>query len=153
MKDLFLPQLGHVGFIVSNADKMAELYPAEEVRVYDFIPTRAWSYGKSIYDCKLRIALVSPAVGGTKLEFVQFISGTNTPHESFFKQYGSSIHHIAYYVDNYDEIRSFCENGQDTRIIFEAEIEDAALGKRSSFYMEHDDYPCIIEFSKRPTKI
>lgn len=152
MKFTDLPEVGHIGYIVKSADAVAALYDPRDVRVYDFVPTRAWAYGKEITDCRFRIALYSPSEGA-KLEFVEFVSGTGTPHKEFLESNGTDIHHIAYYVSNYDEVREFFDSTEGAQITFEAEIEDNVMGKRSSFYVTYPGFPGTIEISKRPTKL
>jgi catechol 2,3-dioxygenase-like lactoylglutathione lyase family enzyme len=152
MRHIDLPEIGHVGYIVGSADACARLFDAKYTRVYDFIPTRAWAYGKPLEGCKLRIALYSPEVGA-KLELVEPLSAEGTPMQDFFRECGENIHHIAYYVNNYDEIRSYFAALEGAKIIFEAEIEDEVMGKRSSFYVKVPDFPGVVEISKRPTKL
>ena len=149
------PEIGHVGYMVDNADACAEelgkAWGIDDFVVYDFVPGRTWAYGKEIFDCKLRIALGTPAAG-PKVELVQYVSGTNLVMDNFVKEKGQNIHHIAYYVDDYDAWRAYVlENGAS--IIFEMEIEDEVLGKRASFYCEYPGVPGVFEYSKRPTKM
>ena len=154
---LKLPEIGHIGYLVEDVDRAAADFSAScdypAFVVYDFVPKRAWSYGTEIFDCKFRIGICSPEQGA-KIELIQFISGTNTPHEAFLKEHGPGIHHIAYYAtEEYDALREHFAALPGGRIIFEAEIEDEVMGKRCSFYAEAPGYPSIIEVSKRPTKL
>jgi len=155
MNYITLPEIGHVGYLVKDVDLFAKGFAAyfnlEKFVIYDFIPQRAWSYGKEIFDCKFRIALFTPD-HGAKIELVEYVSGSNTPHEKFIIENGSGIHHIAYYVDNYEQCRDFFQSIDGGQIIFEAVIEDRVLGKRSSFYAIAPGYPSIIEISKKPKK-
>ena len=149
------PEIGHVGYMVDSADacakELGKVWGIDDFVVYDFVPDRAWAYGEEISDCKLRIALGTPAVGA-KVELVQYVSGTNLVMDNFVKEKGQNIHHIAYYVEDYDAWRAYVlENGAS--IIFEMEIEDEILGKRSSFYCEYPGVPGVVEYSKKPTKM
>ena len=150
------PEIGHVGYMVESVDnavkQMGAAWGIKDFVVYDFVPKRAWTYGQEIFDCKLRIGLGTPAVGA-KVELVEFVSGTNSPHEKFMKEHGENIHHIAYYIDDYDAAKSYVLEQPGAEIIFEAEIEDEALGKRRSFYFTIPGAPGVFEFSKKPTKL
>ena len=152
MNSITLPEIGHIGYLVESADTFAknlvESFNFTDYVVYDFVPKKAWCYTKNIYDCKFRIALCSPKCGA-KIELVEYISGINTPHEKFIREHGQGIHHIAYYVDNYEEYRSYFQLLPGSEIIFEAEIEDEIMGKRSSFYATSSGYPSVIEISKK----
>ena len=155
MKSITLPAIGHIGYMVKDADLAAKNFTSyfnlDQFVVYDFIPQSAWCYEKEIFDCKFRIALITPDQGA-KIELVEYVSGTNTPHEKFIAENGFGIHHIAYYVDNYEQCRDYFQSIDGGEIIFEAVIEDKALGKRSSFYATAPGYPSIIEISKKPKK-
>ncbi len=150
------PEIGHVGYMVESVDasvkKLGEAWGIQDFVAYDFVPQRAWSYGEEIFDCKLRIALGTPAAGA-KVELVEYVGGTNTPHERFMREKGENIHHIAYYVDDYEAARAYVLSQPGGAIIFEAEIEDETLGKRRSFYCTYDGAPGVYEFSKKPTKL
>lgn len=150
------PEIGHVGYMVDHVDtsveKMGEAWGIQDFVVYDFVPQRAWSYGKEIFDCKLRIALGTPATGA-KVELVEFISGDGIPHQEFMRHVGQNIHHIAYYVDDYETAKLHVMSQPGAAIIFEAEIEDETLGKRQSFYCTYDGAPGVFEFSRKPTRL
>ncbi len=150
-----LPEVGHVGFLCEDVDHFAGMFDSSRVRVYDFSPTRAWGYGRRPIDpasCRLRIALYSPEQGA-KLEFVKYVSGENMCHKDYFEAHGDSIHHVAYYVNNFEEWHRYFSETEGCSIIFEAEIEDEAMGKRASFYGTAPGFPCVIEISTRPTKL
>lgn len=147
-----LPEIGHIGFICGEVDSYKTLFESERVKVYDFIPTRAWLHGAEMFDCQLHIALYTPKEG-PRMEFIQYISGTDLEWKVFFDKHGAGIHHIAYYVKNYDEWREYFRTKPQTEVIFEAEIEDKALGKRRSFYAKTFDFPSLIEISTYPTNL
>jgi len=152
------PEVGHVGYMVESADetakKLGPLWGIEDFVVYDFVPSRAWAYGEEIFDCKLRLALGTPKAG-PKIELVEYVSGTNLVMEAFMKEKGQNIHHLAYYFDTYEEYYAWKDHMQELggTIIFEAEIEDEAMGKRSTFYCEFPGVPGVFEYTKRPTKL
>lgn len=158
MKVPEVPELGHVGYMVDNVDDCAKMFGTlwgiDDFVVYDFVPQRVWAYGEEIFDCKLRIAMGTPKVG-PKIELIQYISGTNLVMNNFVKEKGQNIHHVAYYLDTYEEYNAWKDYALELggSIIFEAEVEDEVMGKRSSFYCEYPGIPGVFEFSKRPTKL
>ena len=85
------PEIGHVGYMVDSADACAEqlgkVWGIDNFVVYDFVPSRCWAYGEEIFDCKLRIALGTPAVGA-KVELVEYVSGTNLVMGNFLREKG-----------------------------------------------------------------
>ena len=149
------PEIGHVGYMVDSADACAEqlgkVWGFDNFVVYDFVPGRCWAYGEEIFDCKLRIALGTPAVGA-KVELVEYVSGTNLVMGNFLREKGQNIHHVAYYVEDYDAYRAYALE-QGATIIFEMEIEDEVLGKRASCYCEYPGVPGVIEYAKKPPKM
>ena len=70
--------LAHVGFVVKDAqataNKFKELFGIDDFQVYDFSPTRAWSYGKEITGYKLKIAMAKMPGKDTKIEVIQPVS-------------------------------------------------------------------------------
>jgi hypothetical protein len=83
-----LPPLGHVGYIVEDAEQSAEAFRRvlgiRDFRIYDYVPLRAWVEGKDLRPCALRIALGSLA-GGPRVELVQPVQGA-TPHARFLAE-------------------------------------------------------------------
>lgn len=147
-----LPQIGHVGYIVNNIEESVQQFKMfcgiDNFIVYDFIPKRAWVYGEEIFDCQFKIGL-STNSQMPKIELIEFVSGAKTPHLFFIRENGQNIHHIAYYVDDYEYWHEYYANLPGGKILFEAEIEDEVLGKRCSFYAVSDKLSGIVEISKK----
>jgi len=147
-----LPQIGHVGYIVRDVEEAIQQFKMfcgiDDFIVYYFTPKRAWVNGEEIFDCCFKIGL-SKGPCMPKIELVEPVSGEKTPPMSFIREKGQNIHHIAYYVDDYEYWREFYANLPGGKILFEAEIEDEVLGKRSSFYAVSDNLAGIIEISKK----
>ena len=106
------------------------------------------------FDCKLRIGLSTNEIG-PKVELIEPISGNKIPHFSFIKEKGQNIHHVAYYLDSTEEYKywhDYYSNQTDSKIIFEAEIEDDIFGKRASFYVSRADVAGVVEIARKPVK-
>jgi hypothetical protein len=140
--------VGHIGYLVEDVYKSAEKFTAlcgiSDFKIYDFIPKKAWSYGIEIYDCHFKIAL-SQGNHTPKIELIEPISGEKTPHIRYLKERGQNIHHIAYYVDNYNYWYEKYNKLNNAKIIFETWIEDNVLGKRQSFYVIVNNEDIIVE--------
>ena len=148
-----LPPLGHVGYIVENIDAGVDGFRRAlgvgNFRVYDYVPLRAWAYGRSLSPCRLRIGIGS--VGGhVKIELIQPGEGA-TPQASFLQEKGPGLHHVAFSSERYEEwLDRF--RGLGAAIVFEAEAEDAVVGYRRSFYAEIADAAGIVEISEIPRR-
>ena len=152
------PEMVHVGYLVHDreayVEKMKALTGIENWVKYDFTPTHVWGYGKELDHCKMRIAQGIPETG-TRVEIIEVTDAPGTPHEDFIREKGEGIHHIAYFCENmeeYYEWRAYYENLPGGEIIFEAEIEDATMGKRKAFCATMEGDPAVVEFCKR-TKV
>lgn len=147
-----LKEVGHIGYIVDNLDasiaQFQSLCRIDDFIVYDFVPTRAWVEGTEIFDCHFKIGL-SQTSHCPKIELIEVVSGEKTPHSFFLAQTGQNIHHIAYYIDDYDYWHQYYENLPEGRILFEAVIEDEIMGKRKSFYAICRNKAVIIEIVKK----
>jgi catechol 2,3-dioxygenase-like lactoylglutathione lyase family enzyme len=144
-----LPEIGHIGYIVSDMDSSVKAFETiyrASFSVYNFVPLRSWAFGKEIFDCKMRIGM-GVVDNGMKLELILPISG-DTPQMRFMKDYCSGMHHIAHYVKNYDEYLNYYKNIKDVQIIFEAEVSDEIRGYRRCFYAQQDELLPIIEFTE-----
>ena len=152
-KEFKLPEVGHIGYLVKDVSRVAECFKAmcgiQDFHIYYYIPQRAWAYGVNVFDCKFRIAL-GKQERGAKIELIQVLSGVTTPQYIAFQQSGEHIHHIAYYIDDYEAWRVHYL-GMGATIIFETHLEDEALGKRSCFYATLSNMPHIIEIIGRHT--
>jgi hypothetical protein len=149
-----LPDLAHIGYVVEDLERSAAGFGAvfqTEFMLYDFRPLRAWAYGEEITDCYFRIGMGVPAAG-PRIELIQPIRGENTPPMRFLREHGEGIHHLAYQVENevYAQWRTYFENEFQASLVFEAIIEDAAIGYRRTFYAQLPDAPALIEIATFP---
>ena len=144
-----LPPLGHVGYVVEDADrnvgKFRRALGIENFRVYDFEPLRAWASGKVLSPCKLRIA-VGSFKNEVKIELIQPVAG-DTPHARFLREKGEGLHHVAFYTKQYDDwLAYFKKVAQE--IIFEAEAEDEVVGYRRALYARIEGMVGIAEITE-----
>jgi catechol 2,3-dioxygenase-like lactoylglutathione lyase family enzyme len=144
-----LPPFGHVGYIVEDIDTCVDGFRralgAGDFRVYDYVPLRAWAYGRPLSPCRLRIGIDS--VGGhLNIELIQPVEGA-TLQARFLRDKGPGLHHVAFYSERYEEwLDRFRQRGAE--IGFEAEAEDEINGYRRSFYAEVAGMPGIVEISE-----
>jgi len=147
------PALGHVGYVVTNADAAAQeclrLLGLSDLMVYDFSPLHAWVDGRELPECRLRIA-VGAMGNGVKVELVQPVAG-DTPHARFLREKGPGPHHVAFYTKQFDEWLSFYRK-LGAAIVFQAEVEDELIGYRRSFYAQTPEMPGLIEISEVPRR-
>jgi catechol 2,3-dioxygenase-like lactoylglutathione lyase family enzyme len=132
---LKFPEVGHIGVVVRDIERVVRYYSSVfgigPFEVYDFVPFKAWIYGKEAKPFKLKIAVAD--MGSVKLELIEVIHG-DPPHRAFLNTHGEGVQHIAFYVENYDEWKSYAQGG-GIDLLFEAEIEDEVRGRRRAFYM------------------
>ncbi len=147
-----LPEIGHVGYIVSDVEATLEsfrdLYCVEKYVLYDFVPKQAWCGGEEVHDVRFRILQIL-ADKGPKIELIQVVSGEKTPPLKYLREKGPGIHHVAYYVEDYERWRGYYSKLPGAVISFEIVAEDAVMGRRRSFYVERPGTPGVLEFSER----
>ncbi len=143
----------HVGFIVKNIDDAVEqfksFYGISEFQIYDFTPSRVWSYGKEVFGYKLKIAMSVSEDMRTGVEIIQPLSGEGI-HKDYLTDGNNGMHHICISADkDYDEWRqAFADRGY--RFLFESETEDEVIGYRRCFYAEDPIAGMIIEIKETP---
>jgi len=80
-KSLRFPNVGHIGAVVKNIDRVIEYYlPVFGIgpfEIYDFRPQKAWVCGQKVKPFELRIATAD--VGSAKMELIQVIRGDPPP--------------------------------------------------------------------------
>jgi len=134
-KSLRFPNVGHIGAVVKNIDRVIEYYsPVFGIgpfEIYDFRPQKAWVRGQEVKPFELRIAMAD--VGSAKMELIQVIRG-DPPHRDFLEVHGEGLQHLGFYVENYDEWKSYVRE-EGIEILCEIEAEDQVRGKRRAFYM------------------
>jgi len=143
----------HIGFVVPNLDKtvkyLKDFYGFSDFQIYDFTPSRVWSYGTEVSNYKLKIAMSISKDMRTGIEIIQPLSGEGV-HKDFLKAGNGGMHHICISVDaDYDEWRKqFEEKGY--QFVFESETEDEIIGYRRCFYAEDPIAGMIIEIKETP---
>lgn len=147
MEIIKLPPLGHIGVVVPDMeralDELKMLYGLEgKDKIYEFTPLRVWAWGKEIESCKIKIAMID-WTDTLKLEILQPVFG-EIEHKRFVDEVGGGMHHIAFYVSEYEEYRTYIEN-IGGHIIFETETEDEVQGYRRCCYAKFSATKMIIE--------
>jgi len=147
-------KLHHVGYIVEDAEKSAQhfktFYGVEDFAVYDFRPSKAWSYGEEVKEYQLKIAMSTTKNGETGIEIIQPIVGKGV-HKDFIESGNSGMHHVCIAVDKeeYDTYRNdFANRGYS--FLFESETEDEVIGYRRCFYAKDTDTEMVMEIKENP---
>ena len=143
-KQFRFPRIGHIGVVVKDVEKVVQYYSSVfgigPFDIYDFKPRKAWLRGKEVRPFQLKIATAD--LGQATLELIQVIHG-EPPHRDFLNVHGEGLQHIGFYVDNYDEWKSYVK-GEGIEVLCEAEIEDQIRGKRRAFYMNSGDIGGVL---------
>ncbi len=143
------PIMAHIGYVVKNLEDSMKslriLYGVKEFVVYDFIPVRAWSYGKEIDNCTMRIAM-GGGEGRPKIEIIQPLNGELTPQQKFINEGNEGIHHICLQITDYNKWRDHFAAKNDVEIVFEAQIYDEVRGYRRCMYIKTVYSNEIVEY-------
>jgi catechol 2,3-dioxygenase-like lactoylglutathione lyase family enzyme len=144
--------IAHIGFVVRNREetvaKISTLFGVDQWTVYEFQPTRAWSYGREVKNYKLKIAMGAMKDGTCKVEVIEPFTGDGV-HRDFVRAGNSGLHHFAFSVEDYPYWRDrFQQSGAS--IVFESETEDNVLGYRRCFYAEDSYLGAVYEIMEKP---
>ena len=141
---LTFPHVGHIGVVVRDIEQVVKYYSSVfgmgPFEIYDFEPIKTWIHGKEVKPFRMKIAVAD--AGSAKLELLQVING-NPPHRDFLNTHGEGLQHLGFYVENYDEWRSYVDR-EGIDLLYEAEIEDDVRGKRRAFYMNSGDIGGVL---------
>lgn len=146
-------KLHHLGYVIDDindaVNHFKNFYNIENFSIYDFTPTRAWSYGKEVFDYKLKIAMSDTKPGDTGIEIIKPILGDGV-HKEFIDSGKSGLHHICISVDKeYDDLyKKFYKDGFE--FVFESETEDETIGYRRCFYAKDNRTGMIMEVKENP---
>lgn len=149
VKNLKIPELGHIGLVVDNVENYANLLSDKlgmrEFDIYYFEPSIARVKGEKIESFKLKIA-ISEFINKVKIELIQPIIDGGF-YSEYLKQNGNGINHLAFYVQDIKKWRKyFLENG--CKISYEAIVQDKIRGKREVFYTKINDLNYYYEFAQ-----
>jgi methylmalonyl-CoA/ethylmalonyl-CoA epimerase len=143
-KSLKLPKVGHIGAVVKDIDRVIKYYsPVFGIgpfEMYDFRPHKAWVRGQEVRPFELKIATAD--VGSAKMELIQVIRG-DPPHRGFLEAHGEGLQHLGFYVENYDEWKSYVTE-EGIQILCEIEAEDQVRGRRRAFYMNSGEIGGVL---------
>jgi len=138
-KELNLPPVNQVGFVVKDLEKAIEFYKPlfGEFTVMD-APDMEWDYRGRPEVSSLKIAFANS--GDVEIELIEWVCG-ETPHKEFLEAGHEGMHHLRFIVDN-----------------VEAKVEEAqACGYRqiwykrfgeglAASYLEREGDPLVLEF-------
>jgi len=134
-KRLKFPKVGHIGTVVKDIDRVIEYYSRVfgigPFEIYDFRPHKAWVRGQEVKEFELKIATAD--IGSANLELIQVVRG-EPPHLDFLEVHGEGLQHLGFYVENYDEWKSYVIE-KEIEILCEIEAQDSIRGRRRAFYM------------------
>jgi catechol 2,3-dioxygenase-like lactoylglutathione lyase family enzyme len=75
-------------------------------------------------------------MGAVQIELIEPVEG-DAPHKRFLEERGEGLHHLGYYVDNYDEWRAYLKE-QGIGILMEGETTIEGMGRVRAAYAETD---------------
>ena len=143
-KSLKFPSVGHIGVVVKDIDRVINYYsPVFGIgpfEIYDFRPHKAWVRGQEVRPFELRIATAD--IGSANLELIQVVRG-EPPHRDFLEVHGEGLQHLGFYVENYDEWKSYVRE-KGINVLCEIEAQDQARGKRRAFYMNSGEIGGVL---------
>jgi methylmalonyl-CoA/ethylmalonyl-CoA epimerase len=143
-KSLKFPKVGHIGVVVKDIGRVIEYYsPVFGIgpfEIYDFRPHKAWVRGRKVKPFELRIATAD--IGLASLELIQVVRG-EPPHRDFLEVHGEGLQHLGFYVENYDEWKSYVRK-EGIDILCEIEAQDQVRGKRRAFYMNSGEIGGVL---------
>lgn len=138
-KELNLPPVSQVGFVVRDLEKALALYQPlfGEFTVMD-TPDMEWDYRGKPEVSSLKIAFGNS--GDVEIELIEWVSG-ETPHKEFLEAGHEGMHHLRFMVDNVEEKVKAAETAGYRQIWYKRFGEGLAAS-----YLERQGDPLIIEF-------
>ena len=138
-KELNLPPVNQVGFVVRDLAKAIEAYTPlfGEFAVMD-APDMEWDYRGKPEVSSLKLAFANS--GDVEIELIEWISG-ETPHKEFLDAGREGMHHLRFVVDNVEEKVKEAEAAGYTQIWYKRFGEGLAAS-----YLEREGDPLILEF-------
>jgi catechol 2,3-dioxygenase-like lactoylglutathione lyase family enzyme len=138
-KELNLPPVNQVGFVVRNLEKALEFYQPlfGEFSVMD-APDMEWDYRGKPEVSSLKLAFANS--GDVEIELIEWVSG-KTPHKEFLDAGHEGMHHLRFVVDNVEEKVKEAEAAGYQQIWYKRFGEGLAAS-----YLEREGDPLILEF-------
>jgi catechol 2,3-dioxygenase-like lactoylglutathione lyase family enzyme len=143
-KELNLPPVNQVGFVVKDLEKALEFYQPlfGEFTVMDAYDME-WDYRGRPEVSSLKIAFGNS--GDVEIELIEWISG-ETPHKEFLEAGREGMHHLRFVVDNVEEKVKEAEAAGYQQIWYKRFGEGLAAS-----YLERQGDPLILElFENNP---
>jgi len=149
LNTLTLPNLGHVGLVVSDIPKFLDhfvnLFGITNFEIYNFEAVEAKLFDKQINDFCLKIAIGS-FINNIKIELIEPINDGGF-YTKYLDKYGNGLNHLAFYVNNISKWRQyFIDN--NLPIVFEAIVVDEIRGERHIFYTKLKELNYYYEFAE-----
>lgn len=138
-KELNLPPVNQVGFVVKDLEKALEFYQPlfGEFAVMD-APDMEWDYRGRPEVSSLKIAFANS--GDVEIELIEWVSG-ETPHKEFLEAGHEGMHHLRFVVDNVEE------KVQEAEAVGYQQIWYKRFGEGlAASYLEREGDPLILEF-------
>lgn len=138
-KELNLPPVNQVGFVVKDLEKAIEFYKPlfGDFAVMD-APDMEWDYRGKPEMSSLRLAFANS--GDVEIELIEWISG-GTPHKEFLDAGHEGMHHLRFVVDNVEEKVKEAQACGYQQIWYKRFGEGLAAS-----YLEREGDPLILEF-------
>lgn len=138
-KELNLPPVNQIGFVVKDLDKAMEFYKPlfGEFAVMD-ANDMEWDYRGTPETSSLRIAFANS--GDVEIELIEWVSG-ETPHKEFLDAGREGMHHLRFVVDNVEEKVEEAKTHGYQEIWYKRFGEGLAAS-----YLEREGDPLVLEF-------
>ena len=138
-KELNLPPVNQVGFVVKDLESAIALYQPlfGEFSVMD-APDMEWEYRGQPEISSLKLAFANS--GDVEIELIEWVSG-KTPHKEFLDAGREGMHHLRFIVDDLEEQVREAEAAGYQQIWYKRFGEGLAAS-----YLERDGDPLILEF-------
>jgi catechol 2,3-dioxygenase-like lactoylglutathione lyase family enzyme len=138
-KELNLPPVNQVGFVVKDIESAIALYQPlfGEFSVMD-APDMEWEYRGQPEMSSLKLAFANS--GDVEIELIEWVSG-KTPHKEFLDAGREGMHHLRFIVDDLEEQVREAEAAGYQQIWYKRFGEGLAAS-----YLERDGDPLILEF-------
>jgi len=124
--------IAHIGLVVKDADKTAELYSrlfGIEFEVDDYDMTKGKFFNVDGQPQKARFRAAFGQAGAVAIELVEVLEG-ETPHTRFLDRHGEGMQHLCFYVTDMQDTMARL-NAAGIRAILDYEFETTYDGKRS----------------------